>query len=104
MELLESIGVRPRQASYRAMPLSFWSSTELMNRRNRHLFAVEKLLLLLILTPYLRLQNRRFGRAQIFKSQIPFIYCGFPDDSRRQVTTDFAGWSPTLSATIPYAE
>jgi hypothetical protein len=23
-----------------------------------------------------------------------------PDDSRRQVTTDFAGWSPTLSAII----
>lgn len=70
------------------MPLSFWSSTELMNRRNRHLFAIEKLLLLLILTSYLRLQNRRFGSAQIFKSQIPFIYAGFQttvDDRRRQI-------------------
>jgi hypothetical protein len=34
-------------------------------------------LLLLIPNPYLRLQNRRFGRARIFKSQIPFIDAGF---------------------------
>src|ERR1700739_32993 len=61
------------------------------------------MLLLLLLTAYLRLQNRRFGRAQIFKSQVPFIYAGFPDDTRRQATTDCAGWSPTLSAIISFS-
>jgi hypothetical protein len=30
----------------------------------------------------------------------PLYLCRFPDDSRRQVTTDFGGWSPTLSAII----
>jgi hypothetical protein len=34
------------------------------------------LLLLLLPTRDLRLQNRRFGRAQISKSQISFIYAG----------------------------
>jgi hypothetical protein len=61
------------------------------------------MLLLLLPTPYLRLQNRRFGRAQIFKSQIPFIYAGFQttvDDSGRQATTDYSGLNPTLSASV----
>ena len=28
----------------------------------------------------------------------PLYLCRFPDYSRRQMTTDFSGWSPTLSA------
>src|SRR5438309_3546184 len=58
------------------------------------------MLLLLLPTPYLRLQNRRFGRAQIFKSPIPFIYAGLQttvDDRRRPITS---GLNPTLSAIL----
>lgn len=56
------------------------------------------MLLLLLSTPYLKLQNRRFGRAQIFKSQIPFIYAGFQTTVDDRRTTDYSGLNPTLSA------
>src|SRR6266702_8690210 len=59
------------------------------------------MLLLLLPTPYLRLQNRRFGRAQIFKSQIPFIFCRFQTtvDDRRGF--DYSGLNPTLFTKRP---
>ena len=51
-------------------------SRELMYVGATGTFVLLKLLLLLLPTAYLRLQNRRFGKGQIFKSQILFIYAG----------------------------